>query len=32
MGRQRVNGSVLEGYGISISGAKTGAVEASHLQ
>jgi outer membrane protein TolC len=29
---QRATGSVLEGYGISISDAKTGAVEASHLQ
>ena len=29
---RRATGSVLEGYGISISDAKTGAVEASHLQ
>jgi hypothetical protein len=32
MGRQRATGSVLEEYGISISDARTGAVEASHLQ
>jgi outer membrane protein TolC len=29
---RRATGSVLEGYGISITDAKTGAVEASHLQ
>ena len=32
MGRQRATGSVLEECGITISDAKTGAVEASHLQ
>ena len=29
---RRATGSVLEGYGITISDAKTGAVEANHLQ
>ena len=32
MGRQRATRSVLESNGISISDAKSGAVEASHLQ
>ena len=32
MGRQRATGSLLEDYGISITDAKAGAVEAHHIQ
>ena len=32
MGRQRATGSMLEDYGISITDAKAGAVEADHIQ